>query len=51
MDRFVVRQNIEHFRQLLQTETDEARRKVLAQLLAEHEAIWAHANPSQNKPQ
>ncbi len=51
MDRFVVRQNIEHFRQLLKSETDEVRRKILAQLLVEHEAKWADASPSQDKPQ
>lgn len=38
MDRSVARLNIEHFRHLLATESDEARRKVLQRLLAEEEA-------------
>ena len=33
----IARANIEHFRKLLATEKDEAKRKVLTQLLAEEE--------------
>ena len=38
MDRSVARLNIEHFRKLLATETDEKKRQLLARLLAEEEA-------------
>lgn len=41
MHRTVVRLNIEHFRGKLATETDEAKRKVIARLLAEQEALLA----------
>lgn len=41
MRRFIVQKNIERYRQRLAAETDEARRCVLAKLLAEEEAIWA----------
>jgi hypothetical protein len=38
MDRFVARVNIEHFREALAKETDEAKRHMLAHLLADEEA-------------
>ena len=41
MDRSVARLNVEHFRRLLATETDETRRKTLQRLLAEEEAKLA----------
>jgi hypothetical protein len=43
MDRFVATLNIEHFRQLLASETDEAKRQRLKMLLAEEEAKLAAA--------
>ena len=45
MDRTVARLNIERYRQMLATETDEARRKVLLRLLAEEEAKIGEAKP------
>jgi len=44
MDRFVARQNIEHYRDMLVNEPDEHKRTVLARLLAEEEAKLAAAN-------
>jgi hypothetical protein len=38
MDRTVARLNIEHYRRLLETETDEAKRQIIVRLLAEEEA-------------
>jgi hypothetical protein len=38
MDRDIARLNIEHFRKLLERETDESKRAVLLRLLAEEEA-------------
>jgi hypothetical protein len=38
MDRDIARLNIEHFRKLLERETDESRRAMLLRLLAEEEA-------------
>lgn len=49
MDRSVARLDVEHFRQLLASETDEARRKVLLQLLAEEEAKVAEPGPKERK--
>ncbi len=37
MDRYVVRLNIEHYRKLLATEPDEAKRQTLIRLQAEEE--------------
>ncbi len=37
MEQYVARANIEHFRRLLLSERNEARRKTLAQLLAAEE--------------
>jgi hypothetical protein len=38
MDRFVARLNIDHYRELLAKETDEAQRQRLVRLIAEEEA-------------
>jgi hypothetical protein len=38
LDRTVARLNIEHYKRLLASETDEQKRKVLLRLLAEEEA-------------
>lgn len=38
MEKAVARLNIEHYRQLLTTETDDAKRQTLMRLLAEEEA-------------
>jgi hypothetical protein len=38
-DPFVIRMNINHFRALLKTETDERKRQVVGRLLAEVEAV------------
>jgi hypothetical protein len=38
MERFIHRQNIEHYRKLLAQTTDEAQRCMLLKLLAEEEA-------------
>lgn len=45
MDRSVTRLNIEHYRKLLATETDELRRQTLLRLLAEEEAKLARPTP------
>ena len=44
MDRFVARQNIEHYRDMLAKEPDEHKRAVLARLLAEEEAKLSAAD-------
>ena len=50
MDKSVARLNIEHFRRLLASETDEAKRKVLQRLLAEEEAkLKSLSGPSDEK--
>jgi hypothetical protein len=41
LDRTVAKLNVEHYRRLLATETDEARRQVLLTLLAEEESKLA----------
>jgi hypothetical protein len=38
MQRFVARQNIEHFKDLLSRETDKDRRTLLERMIAEEEA-------------
>jgi len=43
VERFVARLNIEHLRDALARETDEARRQTLARLLADEEAKLAAA--------
>lgn len=49
MDRTVASLNIEHYKRLLATETDESRRQMLLRLLAEEEKKLAQAN-AQNAP-
>jgi hypothetical protein len=51
MARSVARLNIEHYRKLLASETDEGKRKTLLQLLAEEEAKLAalEAPPPERK--
>lgn len=38
MERFIHRQNIRHFRRLLEETNEEAKRKIILQLLAQEEA-------------
>jgi len=49
VDRTVARFNIEHYRRLLATETDEQKRRVLQTLLAEEEAKLADDIPRERK--
>ena len=49
MDRSVARLNVEHYRRLLATETDESRRQTLMRLLAEEEAKLANPAPPEKK--
>jgi hypothetical protein len=49
MDRSVARLNIEHYRKLLATETDETRRLMLMRLLSEEEAKVAGDAPPERK--
>jgi hypothetical protein len=51
MDRTVAHLNIEHYRRLLATETDESKRKVLQKLLAEEEAKLAKARQNAGEKQ
>jgi hypothetical protein len=43
MRKFVARQNIDHYRQMLAVETDQEKRRLIEQLLAEEEAELAAA--------
>jgi hypothetical protein len=49
MDRFVVHLNIEHYREALAKETDEAKRQLLARLLAEEETKLAAISKRQQQ--
>lgn len=49
MDRTVAHLNIEHYRRLLEKETDESRRQLLMRLLAEEEAKLAGNAPRERK--
>lgn len=49
MDRTVAHLNIEHYRRLLEKETDEARRRTLMRLLAEEEVKIADNAPRDRK--
>jgi len=49
MDRTVAHLNVEHYRRLLEKETDEARRQTLMRLLAEEEAKIADNAPPERK--
>ena len=50
VDRFVARQNIEHYHHLLATETDDAKRQQLMRLLTEEEAKLKAAEAKAKKP-
>ena len=43
MDEAIARENIKHFRKLLETEAEEAKRKTIMQLLTEEEVKLAMA--------
>jgi hypothetical protein len=43
MDEAIARENIKHFRKLLETETDQAKRKMIIQLLSEEDVKLAKA--------
>ncbi|NPU65636.1 hypothetical protein HL667_11575 [Bradyrhizobium sp. 83012] len=45
MERYIRAENIRRFRQLLETETDEHKRKILQQLLADEEARNLQPDP------
>ena len=49
MDRTVAHLNVEHYRRLLEKETDEARRQMLMRLLAEEEAKLTDNAPRERK--
>jgi hypothetical protein len=49
MDRTVARLNVEHYRRLLEKETDEQRRQTLLRLLAEKEAKLSDNAPNDRK--
>ena len=49
LDRTVASLNIEHYKRLLATETDESRRKMLLRLLAEEEKKLAQAGRADAK--
>jgi hypothetical protein len=48
VDRTVADLNIAHFRKLLSTETDPAKRQTIERLLAEEEAKLAHAQTKED---
>jgi hypothetical protein len=45
----IVQLNIEHYRRLLETETDESKRQPIAQLLADEEAKLARLSAREEK--
>jgi hypothetical protein len=49
MERFVHRQNIEHYREMLKTFTDPAQRGTISKLLAEEEAALRKAEEEYKK--
>ena len=49
MDKTIARLNIEHYRRLLEKESDEKRRQLLLRLLAEEEAKVADAGTSNER--
>jgi hypothetical protein len=51
LDRTVAHLNVEHYRRLLATETDEPRRKILLGLLAEEVAKVAASETSDKRPE
>ncbi|WP_315729281.1 MULTISPECIES: hypothetical protein [unclassified Bradyrhizobium] len=48
MERYIRNENIRHFRQLLEAETDEQKRRIIRQLLADEEA--RHCPPDPKPP-
>lgn len=50
MRTFVIRRNIQRYRDLLAHETDEARRRIILDLLAEEEAKLAEAADADRAP-
>jgi hypothetical protein len=50
MDRTIAQLNIEHFRKLLATETDESKRQTLLRLLAQEEAALAKLDAQPDQP-
>jgi hypothetical protein len=49
MERFVHRQNVEHYREMLKTITDPGKRETIKQLLAEEEAALQKAEEEYKK--
>lgn len=49
MDRMIAKLNIEHYRKLLASEVDEAKRQMLGRLLAEEEAKLATMNAPERR--
>jgi hypothetical protein len=49
MERFVHRQNVEHYREMLKTVTDPAQREKIGKLLAEEEAALRKAEEEYKK--
>lgn len=49
MERSVARLNIEHYKQLLATETDDVKRQTLMRLLAEEEAKLRRLSESESQ--
>jgi rubrerythrin len=49
MERFVHRQNIEHYREMLKTVTDPAQREKIEKLLAEEEVALREAEEKYKK--
>ena len=49
MERFVHRQNVEHYREMLKTVTDPAQRETIRKLLAEEEATLRKAEEEYKK--
>jgi hypothetical protein len=49
MDKRIARLNIDHYRKLLATESDETKRRTLQQLLTEEEAKLAGGDPPKQK--
>lgn len=49
MDKTIAELNIQHFKKLLETETDPVKRQTLQRLLAEEEAKLAQANKTGSK--
>ena len=49
MDHSVARLNIEHYKRLLERETDETRRQLLLRLLAEEETKLSESKPPERR--